>query len=176
MSHRITNGNETWRFQYNPETKQQSMQWKTQNSPRLKKARMSRSQVKTTLVCFFYHKWIVHYEFIVQGQRVNQERYLEVLTRLWESVQTKRPGLWPHKWILHHDNAPAHDVLRVSEFVAKNSLQKWTIHLIHLTWPPVIFGSFQKLKNALKGRRFDDLSDIQCYEKTLLLGILENDF
>ena len=59
-----------------------SIQWKTQNSPRPKKARMSRSQVKTMLVCFFNHKGIVHYEFIAQGQTVNQYCYLEVLTRL----------------------------------------------------------------------------------------------
>jgi hypothetical protein len=36
-------------------------------------------------------------------------------------------------WIVHHDSAPAHDALRIREFLAKKSLQKWTIHLIHLT-------------------------------------------
>ena len=83
---------------------------------------MSRSQVKTMLVCFFDHKGIVHYEFIVQGQMVNQQCYLEVLTRLRKSVRRKRPGIWPGKWILHHDNAPAHDALRVGEFLAKISI------------------------------------------------------
>ena len=68
MFDRVITGDETWCFQYNPETKRKSMQWKTQNSPRPKKPRMSRSQVKTTLVCFFDHKGIVHYEFIAQGQ------------------------------------------------------------------------------------------------------------
>jgi len=47
----VITGDETWCFQYDPETKRQSMQWKTQNSPRPKKARMSRSQVKTMLLC-----------------------------------------------------------------------------------------------------------------------------
>ena len=89
------------------------MQWKTQNSPRPKKARVSRWQVKTMLVCFFDHKGIVHYKFIAQGQTVNQQCYLEVLRRLRESVRRKRPRLWPDKWILHHDNAAAHDALRV---------------------------------------------------------------
>ena len=69
------------------------MQWKTQNSPWPRRARMSRSQVKTMLVCFFDYKGIVHYEIIAQGQTVNQQCYLEVLTRLWESVQRKRPRL-----------------------------------------------------------------------------------
>jgi len=64
----------------------------------------------TVLVCFFDHKGIVDYKFIVQGQTVNQQCYLEVLTKLRESVVRKRPGLWRDKWILHRDNAAAHDV------------------------------------------------------------------
>ena len=124
MFDRVITGDETWCFQYDPETKRQSMQWKTQNSPRPKKARMSRSEVKTMLVCFFDHKGIVHYEFVKQGQTVSQQCYLEVLTRLRESVQRKIPGLWPDNWILHHDNAPAHDALRIREFLAKNSITK----------------------------------------------------
>jgi hypothetical protein len=54
---------------------------------------------------------IVHYESVAQRQIVNQERYLEVLTRLRQSVLRKRPKLWPDKWILHHANAPAHDAV-----------------------------------------------------------------
>ena len=34
MFDRVITGDETWCFQYNPETKRKSMQWKTQNSPR----------------------------------------------------------------------------------------------------------------------------------------------
>jgi hypothetical protein len=67
----VITGDETRCFQYDPETKRQSMQWLTYKSSRPKKARMSRSQFKTMLVCFFDHKWICHYEFIAQGQTVN---------------------------------------------------------------------------------------------------------
>jgi len=37
MFDRVITGDETWCFQYDPETKRQSMQWKTQNSLRPKK-------------------------------------------------------------------------------------------------------------------------------------------
>jgi len=33
---RVITGDETWVYQYDPETKRQSAQWKTANSPRLK--------------------------------------------------------------------------------------------------------------------------------------------
>jgi hypothetical protein len=72
---------------------------------------MSGLQFKTMLVCFFDQKGIVHYESIAQRQTVNQQCYLEVLTRLRESAQRKVPDTW----ILHHDNAPGHDALRVRE-------------------------------------------------------------
>jgi len=152
------------------------MQWKTQNSHRPKKACMSRLQVKTMLVCSFDQKGIVHYEFIAQGQTVNQQCYLKVLTRLWESVRRKRPGLWLDKWILHHGNAPAYDALRVCEFLAKNSITKMDHPPYSPALAPCDFWLFPKLKNALKGQRFVDLSDIQRNVKTLVRGILENDF
>jgi len=44
-------------------------------------------------VCFFDRKGIVQYEFIAQGQTANQQCYLEVLTRLRESIRRKRPPL-----------------------------------------------------------------------------------
>jgi hypothetical protein len=57
------------------------MQWRTLISPQPRKARMSRSQLKTMmLVHFFNHRRIVHYEFIAQGQTVNQQCYMEMLT------------------------------------------------------------------------------------------------
>jgi hypothetical protein len=44
---------ETWIFQYDVDTKRQSMHWKTPESPRIKKARMSKSKFKAMLSFFF---------------------------------------------------------------------------------------------------------------------------
>jgi len=43
---------ETWIFQYDPETKRQSMHWKSPQSPRKKKAHMSKSKFKAMLIVF----------------------------------------------------------------------------------------------------------------------------
>jgi len=51
FQHVIT-GDETWIFEYDPDTKRQSSEWHTCNSPRPKKARMSKSKIKTMLICF----------------------------------------------------------------------------------------------------------------------------
>jgi hypothetical protein len=89
MFDRVIKSDETWFFQYDRETKQQSMQRKTQNSPWPKKAHVSVTGQEHACVFLFDHKGIVHYEFIAQGQTVNQQCYLEVLTRVREFIQRK---------------------------------------------------------------------------------------
>jgi len=50
---RVITGDESWILEHDPETKRQSREWHTANSPRPKKARMSKSKIKTMLICFF---------------------------------------------------------------------------------------------------------------------------
>ena len=50
---RVITGDESWIFEYDPETKRQSYQWKSPASPRPKKARMSKSKIKVMLIAFF---------------------------------------------------------------------------------------------------------------------------
>jgi hypothetical protein len=97
---------------YDPETKQQSSQWKSPNTPQQKKVRQVRSNVKSMLIIPFDIQGIVHKEFIPPGQTVNGKFYCEVLKQLREGIWHKRPDKWKkNNWFLHHDNAPAHTSL-----------------------------------------------------------------
>src|SRR5215469_8516208 len=49
----VITGDETWVYSYDVETKVQSSQWVGKSSPRPKKARQSRSNVKVILIVFF---------------------------------------------------------------------------------------------------------------------------
>jgi len=53
---RVITGDETWVFEYNPTTKRQSSELHTSQSPRPKKARMSKSRVKSMLIIFFIQR------------------------------------------------------------------------------------------------------------------------
>jgi histone-lysine N-methyltransferase SETMAR len=90
---------------------------------------------------------------------VNQHYYLEILARLREVVRRRRPELWPDAWILHHDNALAHDALAVREFLAKKSIMKLDHPPYSPDLAPCDFWLFPKLKTALKGHRFSDIAD-----------------
>ena len=71
---------------------------------------------------FFDCRGVVHLEFLPQGRTVNKEYYLQVMRKLRNAICQKHPDLWKNKnWLLHHDNAPAHTLLLVREFLAKNS-------------------------------------------------------
>ena len=49
---RVITDDESWILEYDPGTKRQSREWHTANSPRHKKARMSKSRTKSMLICF----------------------------------------------------------------------------------------------------------------------------
>ena len=105
--------------EYYPETKRQSRERHTANSSRPKKARMSKSKIKSMLI-FFLSQGIVHKEFVPPGQTVNQTIYREVLERLRKRVARVRPGI-ARTWMLHHDNAPCHSAVS-NEFLAEKSI------------------------------------------------------
>jgi len=121
----IITGDETWVYVYDPETKQQSSKWNLPNSPRPKKERQVRSNVKSMLIFFFPPdiQNIVHKEFVPPGQTVNGKFHCEVLKRLREGIRRKRPDKWKkNNWFLHHDNAPARTSLVVRQFLTYKNI------------------------------------------------------
>jgi len=119
----VITGNESIVYAYDPETKLQSSQWKSPGSPRPKKAHIQKSKLKTMLICFLDQEGIVHREFVPPGMTVNADFYCDVLRRLRENVQCKRPQKWQNQnLIIHHDNAPAHRSFKVSQFLTNNNM------------------------------------------------------
>jgi succinate dehydrogenase/fumarate reductase-like Fe-S protein len=65
-------GDESWIYGYDPETKQQSLQWKYPQSPKKKKrAQQFQNSIKCMLIGFFCVKGIVHREFVPLNTMVN---------------------------------------------------------------------------------------------------------
>ena len=111
---RVVIGDEPWIFEYNSLTKRQSLEWKSAFSLRPTKARVFKSKTKVMMVAFFDVHGIVHAEFLPQGQTIDQHVYKNILRRLMRSVREKRRELWETRsWLLHHDNAPAHNALGI---------------------------------------------------------------
>ena len=161
MLSKIITGDETWVYGYDPETKFQSSQWKSPGSPRPKKARQSRSQVKVMLIVFFDISGVVHHEYIPKGQTVNQHVYKEVLIHLQDAIRCKRPELWSSvDYYLHHDNAPAHLALKVHNYLAKNRVFTLLQPPYSPDLAPSDFCPIPKLKMVMKGQCYDDVDAV----------------
>jgi len=121
----VITGDESLILEYDRETKRQSREWYTGNSPRPKKARMSKSKIKSMLICFFDSQEIIHKVFVPPGQTVNQRFCWEVLERLRKRVARVRPGI-ARTWMLHHDNAPCHTAVSINKFLLeKKAFQRF---------------------------------------------------
>ena len=173
---RVITGDERWVYGYYSETKQQSSQWKSQGSPRPKKARQRLSSTKSVLILFFDIRGIVHHEFVPEGQTVNAEFYCNVLRRLKEDIRRKRPVLCcVGKWLLHDYNAPFHRALVTREFLARKGI----ITLPHPPYSPDLAPCdffFPKIKLQLKGRRFHRVEEIQRESQNVLGTLRKQDF
>ncbi|XP_064469819.1 protein GVQW3-like [Ornithodoros turicata] len=103
----IITGDESWVYGYDVETKVQSSQWVGETSPRPKKARQVRSNVKVMLTVFFDAKGIVHHEYLPQGSTVNQTYYIEILKRRRDAIRRKRPEMWRSgDWFFYQRSSP----------------------------------------------------------------------
>ncbi|UYV82507.1 hypothetical protein LAZ67_21002605 [Cordylochernes scorpioides] len=141
---KIITGDETWVYDYDPETKRQYAEWRGQGEPRPKKSRILKSRNKVLLVAFLDNKGIVHHEYLPAGQ-----------TRFEKKCQKK----WPNgDWILHHNNARPHTAHLVTKILPQPPYSP--------DIAPNDFFLFPKFKAVLKGRHFDTRDDI--IEKSLL--------
>ena len=94
--------------------------------------------------------------------RQSKEFYLNVLKRLREAVRRKRPEAWTNNtWMLHHNNAPAHALLLICEFLKKHetTLIPQPPYFPDLALADIFL--LAKLKSPLKGRRFQTVEEIE---------------
>jgi len=156
----VITGDESWFFQYDPETKRQSLEWRSRGSPRPKKALMSKSKLKCMLGCFFDSMSIVHKEWVPAGQTVNQYYYKDILERLGNRVMRVCPNITTN-WILYHDNAPAHAAFSVAQLLTSKGITVMPQPPYSPDLVPCDFFSFQKTKSAVKGHHFESTEDIR---------------
>jgi transposase len=143
--------------------------------PKAQKSTMGAEQSQGAAV-FFDYRGIVHHNYAPAGQTINKEYYLEVIRRLRDAVQRKRPDLWASRnWQLHHDNAQAHSSHRIQSFLAKHGIPVVRQAPYSPNMAPCDFW-FPKLKRPLKGSRFDSRRDIMRNATKKLRSLPEKAF
>jgi len=105
---RIVTGDEMWIHHYDPESKQQSMQWKHASSPRPRKFKVQASAGKIMSTIFWDAEGILLIDFIPQKVTITGVYYADLLHKLRLAIKEKRRGKLTKVLLLLHDNAPAH--------------------------------------------------------------------
>ena len=111
---------------------------------------------------------IVYTEFMPQGQTIKQSAHNEILRRFMRSIWEKTRELWETKsWLLHQDNAPAHNTLSIRKFLAKDDIAVLEQPSYSTDLSPYFF-LLPKLKRVLKGTHFQDSTAIKRAVKVKL--------
>ena len=105
---RIITGDETWVYQYDPETKKQSKQWLPRGLSGPIKFKSERSVKKVMATVFWDSEGVVLVDFLEGKKTVAGAYYVEVLRKLRAKLAKKRPGKLHRGILFHHDNNPAH--------------------------------------------------------------------
>lgn len=140
-------------------------------SPKEKKAWMSKFQNQENDPFFFVTRGVVHKEFASPSVTVNEKYYLEILDLL-------RKVMWARMeiaddWILHHDKAPA---FSVREFLAEKCIHVFPQVPYSSNLSPRDFAFFQKLKLRVKGYHFRTLYSSQESVTDAVKSLTEGDF
>ena len=83
---KVITRDESWVYSCDLETKAQSSQWKSPDSPHLKKERQSHSKIKTILTVCFDSEGVVHHGYTPVGLAINKKYYLNVLLQLRDAI------------------------------------------------------------------------------------------
>ena len=105
---RLVTMSESCLYHYEPETKQQSMEWRQNVSPCPQKFRVQKSAGKVLASIFWDQDDILPIDYLPKGQSINAEYYSSLLVQLKDILKEKRRGKVTKGVLFLHDNAPAH--------------------------------------------------------------------
>ena len=102
------------------------------------------------------------------GQTVNKEYYVEVLREFRKRFHWKRPALFKSgQWHFQRDNAPIHNSILVTEYLNKVGI-KTVPHPPHSPdCAPCDFWLFPKLKEKLRGCRYETSEEMKAGTKVI---------
>jgi hypothetical protein len=116
-------------------------------------------------------------EFASPVQTMNGNFCCDDLRWLRENVQRQRSVKWRNNyWALHHDNLPAHMLALVRQLLTSTK----TIVIPHPPCSPDLapcdFFLFTKMKLKLRGRRFENIDEIEAELQGVMKMLTQSDF
>ena len=159
----IVRGNETFVYQYDPETKQQSSVWFFPGESSPGKFERSKNAV------FFVKSGHVDSVPCQERKVVYAEWYMNIrLPKVFEARSARRPNDGAGSPLLHHDNASAHTAAATPDY-----LEAIRVQLITLTpYPPGLapcdFFLIPQVKQQIKEKQFQGVEDARAFFEVVI--------
>jgi len=141
-------------YNYDPETKQKSMEWRHTGSPCPRKFRVQKSVAKFLASIFWDQDGILLIDYLPKGQTINAEYYSSLLVQLKDILKEKHRGKFTKEVLFLHDKDPAHRALATQKKLAYLGFQFLDHPPYSQDLAPSDYHLFPGLKKQLKGRHF----------------------
>ena len=151
---------ETWLYHYDPETKQQSIEWRHSGSHRPEKFRLQKSAGKFLASIFWDQDGILLINCLLNGQTMNAECYSSLLVQLMGILKEKYREKVTKGVLFLHYNAPAHRALATEKKLAYLGFQCLDHPPYSSYLAPSDYHLFPGLKKQLKGRHFSSHAEV----------------
>ena len=147
---RLVTQDETWLHCFDPETKQQSCEWRHSGSPRPKKFKAQKSAGKVLASIFWDEDGVLLSDYLPKGQTITAEYYCSLLAKLKDAIKEKSRGKLRRGVLFLQDNAPVHTAGKTMDCLRDQGFQC----IDHPPYSPDLAPSnyflFPKLKMFLK--------------------------
>lgn len=168
----IVTGDETFVYQYDPDSKQQSTVWLFPGETPPVKFRRSKSAAKQMIAVFFTKSGHIASVPLEERKTVNSEWYITTcLPKVFEAWGIRRPGTGTRGLLLHHDNASAHTAAAILDFLEENHVQLVTHPPYSPDLAPCDFFLFPQVKRQLKGKQFQGVEDARGFFEGVISDI-----
>jgi len=173
---RLETVDETLLYHYDPQTKQQSIEWRHSGSRRPQKFRVQKSVGKVLASIFWDQDGILPIDYLPNGQTINAQYYSSLLVQLKDILKEKRRGKFTKVVLFLHDNAPAHRALATQKKLAYLGFQYLDHPPYSLDLTPSDYHLFPGLKKQLKVRHFLSKAEVIVAAETWLDGQISDFF
>ena len=154
-------GDETWIHHWDPESRQDTMEWTDHNSPPPKKVRTQPSAAKIMVTIFWDSLGVLLIDYMPHKTTISGEYYAALMDRLHESIKEKRRGKLRKGVLLLHDNAPVHTARVARRAILNCGFEELYQPPYSPDLAPSDYYLFGHLKKELRGKRFADDNELK---------------
>ena len=120
---------------------------------------------------------MIYIHWVPTGQTVNKEYYVEVLREFRKRFRRKRPALFKSgQWHFHQDSAPVHNSILVTDYLNKMGIKTVPQPPYSPDLAPCDFWLFPKLKEKLRGCRYETIEEMKEAVTKVLDTLTQEDF